>query len=102
MKKLVFSLILILCSAGALPALTTEEVLQLKKSGISDETIRLMIQDDRDKRQQNRTSIRIIHSENATVYSTGEPSDTPLSREQQRNVDRAWEMLKNLNLEIEN
>ena len=82
-------------------ALTADEVLVLKKNGISDSTIQLMIQSEMEEKKRAESSIRITDDKSAITYSTGKPSDTPLSREERKNVDQAWEMLKNLSIEIE-
>lgn len=83
------------------PALTTEEVLLLKQHGVSDKTIELMIQSEMEEKRRADSSIRITDDQSAKTYSTGKPSSTPLTREEQLNVERAWEMLKNLTIEFE-
>jgi len=90
-------------ACGVLPAaaLTADEVIALKKQGVSDRTIELMIQSGRERQRQADESIKIAEDSTGTTYATGKPSATPLSREEQLNVERAWEMLKNLTLEIE-
>ncbi len=83
------------------PALTTEEVLLLKQNGVSERTIQLMMQSKREEKSRAESSIRITEDESSKTYATGKPSSTPLTREEQLNVERAWEMLKNLTLEFE-
>ncbi|HPK18267.1 MAG TPA: hypothetical protein PK814_05290, partial [Syntrophales bacterium] len=56
MKKLrrtALALTLIVLYAGSAFALTAEEVIKLRKAGVSDETIRLMIEQERADRQDN-------------------------------------------------
>ncbi len=86
----------------AVPAqsLTKEEIVYLKKNGVSDETIQLMLASELEKQKHEDTTIRVTDEESAVVYSTGKPSETPLSREQQQDVDRAWNMLENLFIDV--
>ena len=85
-------------------ALTVEEVIQLKKEGVSDETIQLMIQHEmqRDKLSEPETKMGVRRVEepdgrSATVFSTG-PSrrrdDCEMSEREKR--ERAWDMLDNV------
>lgn len=66
---------------------------------MSDKIIRKMIESEMQEREINRTSIRIEETEDAIIYSTGQPFDSPLYREYRMNKDDAWEMLKNLEIE---
>ncbi len=81
-------------------ALTTDEVILLKQNGVSDDTIQLMIQKETDNKKLSGSSIRITEDESSRTYSTGKPSGTPLTREEQRNVERAWEMLQDLRIRL--
>lgn len=82
-------------------ALTTQEVLLLKQNGVSERTIQLMMHSEVQEKNRAASSIRITEDESSKTYATGKPSSTPLTREEQLNVERAWEMLKNLTLEFE-
>jgi hypothetical protein len=85
-------------------ALTVEEVIQLKKEGVSDEIIQLMIQQEmqREKLSEAETEMGVTRVEepdgrNATVYSTGPPrnrDDCEMSEREKR--ERAWDMLDNI------
>jgi len=89
-----------------LKAMTTEEVLQLKENGISDRTIQLMIQSEIVKKEQIKEpscikEIKTSDNKSEIIYSTGSSTITETDAEEQKKMDNAWEMLKNLNLEIE-
>jgi hypothetical protein len=85
-------------------ALTVEEVIQLKKEGVSDETIQLMIQHEmqRERSSEGETEMGVSRVEDpqgrsATVYSTGPPrdrDDCEMSEREKR--ERAWDMLDNV------
>ena len=89
-----------------LKALTTEEVIHLKESGISDKTIQLMIQSETEKKEQIKKTlcvkeVKTSDNKSEIIYSTGSPAITKIDAEEQKKMDNAWEMLKNMNLEIE-
>ena len=85
-------------------ALTVEEVIQLKKEGVSDETIQLMIQHEmqRERLSEAETEMGVSRVEDpegrsATVFSTGPPrdrDDCEMSEREKR--ERAWDMLDNV------
>ena len=95
---------LILFMSATAFALTVEEVIQLKKEGVSDETIQLMIQHEmqRDRLSEVETEMGVSRVEgpegrSATVYSTGPPrnrDDWEMSEREKR--ERAWDMLDNV------
>lgn len=92
------SALILFCSTAS--GLTPEEVVYLKKNGVADETIQLMLQNDRKDRERAESSISVTDDNSAVTYSTGRPSETPLSREQQLNIDRAWKMLENMFIDV--
>jgi len=98
---IVAAVLVLACGVLSAAALTADEVLALKKQGVSDRTIELLVQSERERQRQADEAIKIVEDSAGTTYSTGKPSSTPLSREEQLNVERAWEMLKNLSVEIE-
>lgn len=95
---------LILFMSTSLFALTVEDVIQLKKEGVSDETIQLMIEHEmqRERLSEAETEIGVSRVEDpdgrsATVYSTGPPKnrdDCEMSEREKR--ERAWDMLDNV------
>jgi len=89
-----------------LKALTTEEVIQLKEKGVSDKTIQLMIQSETEKKEHVKETsgikeVKISDNKSEIIYSTGGPATTKIAAEEQNKMDNAWEMLKNLNIEID-
>jgi hypothetical protein len=86
---------------GTASPLTTDEILLLKKNGVSEQTIQLMIQSDMQNKNRADSSIQITDTKSATTYSTGKSAAVPLTQEEQRNMERAWKMLENLSVEIE-
>jgi hypothetical protein len=97
---------LIIFTSTSLFALTVEDVIQLKKEGVSDETIQLMIQHEMQRERlseaEAETEIgvsRVVDPDgrSATVYSTGPPrnrDDCEMSEREKR--ERAWDMLDNV------
>jgi hypothetical protein len=89
-----------------LKALTTEEVIQLKEKGVSDKTIQLMIQSETEKEDPVKETsgikeVKTSANKSEIIYSTGGPATTKIAAEEQNKMDNAWEMLKNLYIEIE-
>jgi hypothetical protein len=80
--------------------LTPEEIAHLKEAGVSDETIQLMIQQEKERDRQSRTGIweeKDAHGNRSTVYRAGDGSSS-LERErvEQEKADRAWEILERI------
>ena len=89
-----------------LKALTTEEVIQLKEKGVSDKTIQLMIESETEKKEHvEETSgikeVKTSANKSEIIYSTGSPATRKIDIEEQKKMDNAWEMLRNLNIEID-
>ncbi len=89
-------------------ALTPDEVIKLKKAGVSEETIRLMIEQERAGGQPNpadQIGVREVKDAqgNVTVnYSTGAPPANTQNQSEQEKVEKAWKMLQNQNRIIDN
>jgi len=91
---------------GALPpvslALTPEQVIALKKAGVSEETIRLMIGQEREAKQANsydtfgREEIKDGRGNTVIIYSTGRGASQNYDREEKEETDKAWKMLQNM------
>lgn len=86
-------------------SLTVDEVIKLKKAGVSDETIQLMIQHEmqREKLSDPYKNIGVREIEepdgrSSTIYSTGEIEDRGDYEEESEREKRekAWEMLHNI------
>jgi hypothetical protein len=83
-------------------ALTTEQVIQLKKAGVSEKTIQLMLKQEADQRAADAYSkigtreVTDSKGNTTVIYSTG---DATVDREEQQKVDNAWKMLQNIKIE---
>ena len=101
-------LLLIALSVSWTSALTTDEVIKLKKAGVSDETIRIMIEQERAGKQQNPADqigtreIKDAEGNTSVIYSTGAPTAPTQNESEQEKVREAWKMLQNQNTIIDN
>ena len=80
--------------------LTSEEIAYLKKAGVSDETIQLMIQQESERARHAQTGVWDVEDEKgnrSTIYRVdGGEQASERRRIEQEKVDRAWEMLSNI------
>jgi len=103
-----FVLVLIAFSCTWVYALTTDEVIKLKKAGVSDETIRTMIEQEKAAAERNpsdQMGVREVKDAEGNVsvnYSTGAPSAPTQGGSEQEKVEKAWKMLQNQNMIIDN
>jgi len=87
-------------------ALTPEQVIKLKKAGVDEKTIRMMIAQEMeaaDHSPYDSLGTREIKDQDGNavvIYSTGRPAGSNLDREEQEKLDRAWEMLQNIQVEV--
>ena len=97
------TLVLFLVSSAC--ALTVEEVLQLKKAGVSDETIQLMIEQEMQNeslsdpdRNMGVRKVEEPDGRGSTIYSTGTADNRQEQGEESEweKRERAWEMLDNV------
>ena len=98
-------IISIFCSFVFLPAtsaLTPEEILHLKKNGISEATIQLMIQYEMEEKRRTESGPHIKDGESSITYTTGHSEKRTLTEEEIKNQERAWKLLENLRLHIIN
>ena len=111
MKKLVkiaVTMMIIALYAGWAHALTTDEVMKLKKAGVSDETIRTMIEQEKAAAERNPSDqmgvreVKDAEGNTSVVYSTGAPSAPTQNQSEQEKVEKAWKMLQNQNMIIDN
>ena len=83
-------------------ALTTEEVIKLKKAGVSEETIRIMLEQERAARERNpydQIGVREIkdsEGNTSVIYSTGAPTTPAQGDPEREKVEKAWKMLQNM------
>lgn len=92
-----FSIVL---PAAAL-ALTPEQVIALKKAGVGDETIRLMIQQEEAGRNgpdgaMGRREIKDGEGNAVVIYSTGRPVQSDAGEGEKKKVENSWKMLENM------
>ena len=109
MKRYSVNLLFVMTVIFFLPrvsfSLTVEEVIKLKKAGVSDETIQLMIQQETVSKKADdpykNIGVRKVtepDGRSSTVYSTGEIDDRENYEEESEREKRekAWDMLDNL------
>lgn len=83
-------------------ALTPEQVIQLRKAGVSDKTIQMMLQQERDAKEENpydQMGVREIKDKDGnivTIYSTGRSTKGASRDSEDENVEKAWKMLQNM------
>lgn len=83
-------------------ALTPDQIIQLRKAGVSDATIQMMLQQERDAEKANpyeQIGVREIKDKDGnsvTIYSTGRSTKESTGNPQEENVDKAWKMLQNM------
>ena len=77
-------------------------MIALKKAGVGEETIRLMIQQEREAQQANpydtlgRKEIKDGRGDTIIIYSTGRGTPQDKDREEKEKADKAWRMLQNM------
>jgi|YNPBryantNP2012_1023418.scaffolds.fasta_scaffold02167_8 hypothetical protein len=99
MKTVIVLSITMYCFAAPVMALTADEILQLKKNGVSDRTIELMLQKEIEQQKRQESEPQITETDRAITYSTGKPSPT-LTEQEQRDLERAWKMLEGMTVKI--
>ena len=83
-------------------ALTPDQVIQLRKAGVSDETIQMMLKQERDAKEANpydQIGVREIKDKEGnsiTIYSTGRSTKAGAGDPEEENVDKAWKMLQKM------
>jgi hypothetical protein len=108
LKMTGFVLVLIVLSCTWVYALTTDEVIKLKKAGVSDETIRTMIEQERAAKERNPSDqigvreVKDAEGNTSVIYSTGAPTAPTQGGSEQEKVEKAWKMLQNQNMIIDN
>jgi len=95
MKKICFIsfIAFMFCCVSSSLALTTEQIIQLKKAGVSDETIQIMLKQEKKfprKIKDDEGNEYIVYS--TDVSALNKKSDST----EDENVKRAWKMLENI------
>jgi len=104
--RFVIAFFIVLLYSGGASALTADEVIRLKKAGVSDETIRLMIEQEQAGRPNpsDRIGTREVRDDAgnpSVIHSTGAPAAGGQNLSEQEKVDRAWKMLQNQDVIID-
>jgi len=89
------------CAAASCFALTPQQVIALKKAGVSDRTIQMMLQQEEGKDPYATIGTREVKDKNGNtviIYTTGEHTNSAADDEERKNVERAWEMLNNITI----
>ena len=80
-------------------ALTPQQVIDLKKAGVSDQTIQMMLkQEETAKNNTDTIGVKEIKDKEGStviIYTTGGYAP---DNEEKQNVERAWEMLRNMTI----
>ncbi|HVO65621.1 MAG TPA: hypothetical protein VMT12_03975 [Syntrophales bacterium] len=86
-------------------ALTPDQVIKLKKAGVSDKTIQMMLQQEKEAKEAKEANpydqigMREIKDKDGnvvTIYSTGRSTKESTSDSEEEKVDKAWKMLQNM------
>jgi hypothetical protein len=103
MQKIIyiFSIfILILICPVISHALTPQQVVELKKGGVSDKTIQMMIEQEEKAKDPYATmgtkEIKDKDGNTVIIYTTGKSAD--IDDEEAKKVEKAWEMLRNITI----
>ena len=85
---------------SAARALTPEQVLKLKQAGVSDETIQLMIRQEREAGDNpyerfGKREIKDEDGKTVVVYSTGARDRSSPDPEREK-AEKAWDMLRHM------
>jgi len=105
--KIAFATMIIVLLAGWVCALTTDEVIRLKKAGVSEKTIQTMIEQERAGRQPNPADqigtreVKDAEGNTSVIYSTGAPTAPTQNQSEQQKAEEAWKMLQNQNVIID-
>ncbi len=103
MKNVLLALLFIFVNISLSPcyALTPDQIIKLKKAGVSDKTIQMMLEQERDARQENpsdQMGVREVKDKEGnvvTIYSTGRPAKESPGDAEEVKAEKAWKMLQN-------
>jgi hypothetical protein len=106
--KFACAAMIVLLHASWAYALTTDEVIKLKKAGVSEKTIQTMIEQERaggQTKPSDQIGVREVkdaEGNTSVIYSTGAPTAPTQNQSEQQKVEEAWKMLQNQNTIIDN
>jgi len=104
MKKIMvlftfFLWIMFMLTSTSVFALTPQQVISLKKAGVSDRTIQMMIKQEEGKDPYTTIGTREVKDKDGNtvvIYTTGDSTTSTADDEEKKNVERAWQMLNNM------
>jgi hypothetical protein len=104
MKYVLLALLFIFMNNFLSPcyALTPDQIINLRKAGVSDKTIQMMLEQERDARQENpsdQIGVREVKDKEGNVviiYSTGRSAKGSPGDAEEAKVEKAWKMLQNM------
>jgi hypothetical protein len=108
LRKITVAICMVVLSFTWAYALTTDEVIKLKKAGVSEKTIQTMIEQERAGKQGNPADqigvreVKDAEGNTSVIYSTGAPTTPTQGGSEQEKVEKAWKMLQNQNMIIDN
>lgn len=83
-------------------ALTPDQVIKLKKAGVSDKTIQMMIKQEEDTKDPTATmgikEIKDNDGNTVVIYTNGRSQPSAADDEEAKKVDKAWDMLRNMTI----
>ena len=88
-------------AATSVFALTPQQVIALKKAGVSDQTIQMMLRQEEGKDPYATMGTREVKDKEGNtviIYTTGGNINSTADDEEKKNVERAWEMLKGMTI----
>ncbi|MEN6374967.1 MAG: hypothetical protein ABFD75_09330 [Smithella sp.] len=102
-KTMIVSVIFLLAVFTAISgfALTPQQVIALKKAGVSDQTIQMMLKQEEGKDPYATIGTREVKDKEGNtviIYTTGGNTNSAADDEEKKNVERAWEMLKSMTI----
>jgi len=86
-------------------ALTPDEIIKLKKAGVSDKTIQMMLRQEKDAKEVNpydQIGVREVKDKEGnvvTIYSTGHSTKEGTGDSEEEKADKAWNMLQNMKID---
>jgi uncharacterized protein (DUF849 family) len=105
MKKSIFLLagsFAVLLWPFSASALTPEQVIELKKEGVSETTIQRMIEQEAKAKDPYATmgvkEVKDKDGNTVIIHTTGENTSHATDDEEAAKVDKAWEMLRNMTI----
>ena len=103
--KYVFIGVIYFCMSNFLNhcyALTSDQIIKLKKAGVTDQTIQMMLQQEKEAKEANpydQIGMKEIKDKEGNVvmiYSTGRSTKGNVGDSEEEKVDKAWKMLQHI------